>query len=110
MGAGPTGVEMASAIAILVRNTLRSESRRIDPESARIVLVDQSPRILGTLSADLSQAAKKRIESLGVEARLGLGVDYIDADGVMVAGERIFSKTVIWTAAGGALTRRQVAK
>ncbi|MBV8730248.1 MAG: FAD-dependent oxidoreductase, partial [Acidobacteriia bacterium] len=47
VGAGPTGVEMASAIAILVRNTLRSEFRRIDPASARVVLVDQSPRILG---------------------------------------------------------------
>ena len=98
VGAGPTGVEMASAIATLVHNTLKSEFRRIDPESARIVLIDQSPRILGAFSADLSQAAKKRLESLGVEVRLGEGVDHIDADGVMVAGERILSKTVIWTA------------
>jgi NADH dehydrogenase FAD-containing subunit len=98
VGAGPTGVEMASAIATLVRNTLKSEFRRINPESARIVLIDQSPRVLGTFSPDLSQAAKDRLGSLGVEVRLGQGVDHIDADGVIVANERILSKTVIWTA------------
>jgi NADH dehydrogenase len=98
VGAGPTGVEMASSIATLVRNTLKSEFRRINPESARIVLIDQSPRVLGTFSPDLSQAAKDRLGSLGVEVRLGQGVDHIDADGVIVANERILSKTVIWTA------------
>ena len=98
VGAGPTGVEMAGAIAILIRNTLKSEFRRINPESARIILIDQSPRVLGTFSPELSQVAKGRLESLGVEVRLGHGVDHIDADGVMVAGERILSKTVIWTA------------
>src|SRR6266567_1327867 len=50
VGAGPTGVEMASAIAILVRNTLRSEFRRIDPAVTRVVLIDRSPRVLGTFS------------------------------------------------------------
>jgi NADH dehydrogenase FAD-containing subunit len=65
VGAGPTGVEMASAIATLVRNTLKSEFRRIDPESARIVLIDQSPRVLGTFSAELSEAAKERLNMLG---------------------------------------------
>ena len=98
VGAGPTGVEMAGAIAVLVRNTLKSEFRRISPESARIVLVDVLPRVLGSFSEDLSRAAKKRLESLGVEVRLGNGVDQIDTDGVVVAGERILSKTVIWTA------------
>ena len=98
VGAGPTGVEMAGAIAVLVRNTLTSEFRRINPETARIVLVDMAPRVLGPFPEDLSQAAKERLESLGVEVRLGHGVDQIDADGVIVAGERIASKTVIWTA------------
>jgi NADH dehydrogenase len=98
VGAGPTGVEMAGAIAVLVRNTLRSQFRRIDPTSARIVLVDMAPRILGTFSERLSTKATKRLEKLGVEVRLGHGVDKIDADGVIVAGERIASKTVIWTA------------
>jgi NADH:ubiquinone reductase (H+-translocating) len=98
VGAGPTGVEMAGAIAVLVRNTLKSEFRRINPAATRIILLDMLPRVLGPFSEDLSQAAKARLESLGVEVRLGHGVDQIDSDGAVVAGERISSKTVIWTA------------
>ena len=98
VGAGPTGVEMASALAILVRTTLKSDFRRIDPASARIVLVDMAPRVLPPFSEDLSAAAKRRLEDLGVEVKLGHSVDRIDADGIVVAGERIASKTVIWTA------------
>lgn len=98
VGAGPTGVEMAAALAVLVRSTLQSEFRRIDPASARVVLVDMAPRVLPTFSEDLSTAAKERLQKLGVEVRLGHSVDLIDADGIIVAGERIFSKTVIWTA------------
>src|ERR1700723_2167341 len=98
VGAGPTGVEMAGAIAVLVRSTLKSEFRRIDPASARIVLVDMAPRVLPPFFPDLSMAANRRLERLGVEVRLGHSVDHIDADGIIVAGERIVSKTVIWTA------------
>ncbi len=98
VGGGPTGVEMAAAIAELVRMTLRREFRRIDPESARIIVIDRGKRVLGTFAEELSQAARKRLEHLGVEVRLGVGVDGIDADGVTVAGERILSKVVIWTA------------
>jgi len=98
VGAGPTGVEMASALAILVRTTLKSDFRRIDPASARILLVDMAPRVLPPFSENLSAAAKRRLEDLGVEVRLGHSVDRIDADGIVVAGERIASKTVIWTA------------
>jgi len=98
VGAGPTGVEMAAALAVLVRTTLRSEFRRVDPLSARIVLVDMANRVLGTFAEDLSNAARRRLEQLGVEVWLGHGVDRIDAEGVIVAGERIASKTVIWTA------------
>jgi NADH dehydrogenase FAD-containing subunit len=98
VGGGPTGVEMAGALAVLAKTTLKSNFRRIDPASARILLFDIAPRVLGTFSEHLSQAAKQRLETLGVEVRLGHGVDQIDADGVVVAGERIASKTVIWTA------------
>jgi NADH:ubiquinone reductase (H+-translocating) len=98
VGAGPTGVEMAAALAILVRSTLRSEFRRVDPTSARIVLVDMAPRVLGPFAESLSAAARKRLDQLGVEVRLGHSVEHIDADGVIVAGEHIASKTVIWTA------------
>src|SRR5439155_18061150 len=84
VGAGPTGVEMAGAIAVMVRTTLRSQYRRIDPTSARIVLVDMAPRILGTFSERLSTKAARRLEKLGVEVRLGHGVDQIDGDGVII--------------------------
>src|SRR5260221_3053564 len=97
VGAGPTGVEMAAALAVLVRSTLKSEFRRIDPTTARIVLVDMAPRVLPTFSKDLSEAANRRLQKLGVEVRLGHSVDNIDDDGITVAGERIVSKTVIWT-------------
>src|SRR5262245_6556747 len=98
VGAGPTGVEMAGAIASLIRNTLASEYRRIDPGLAKIVLVDRDTRILKSFSDDLSSAAHRRLTALGVEVRLGHAVDAVDADGVIVNGERIWSKTVIWTA------------
>ncbi len=58
VGAGPTGVEMAGAMAVLVGNTLRSDFRRIDPTSARIILVDMATRVIGTFSDNLSTAAK----------------------------------------------------
>jgi NADH:ubiquinone reductase (H+-translocating) len=98
VGAGPTGVEMASAIAVLIRITLKREFRRIDPASARIVLVDHGTRPLATFAPELSSAAKQHMERLGVEVRLGQSVDSVDEHGVVVAGERIASKTVIWTA------------
>src|ERR1700756_2702647 len=81
VGGGPTGVEMAGALAGLVKSTLKSEFRRINPASARIVLFDMAPRVLGTFSEHLSQAAKQRLENLGVEVRLGTGVGAIDGDG-----------------------------
>jgi NADH dehydrogenase FAD-containing subunit len=98
VGAGPTGVELASAIAIMIRSTLKQDFRRIDLGSARIVLIDMASRPLGTFAPKLSEAALKRLTKLGVEVLLGKGVDSIDADGVTVAGERIASKTVIWAA------------
>src|SRR6266404_4126335 len=98
VGAGPTGVEMAAALAVFVRTTLRSNFRRIDPTNARIVLIDAAPKVLGTFAPDLSAAAEEHLEKLGVEVRLGHAVDKIDDEGVVVAGERIVSKAVIWTA------------
>jgi len=98
VGAGPTGVELSAALAMLVRSMLKTEFRRIDPAIARVVLVDMAPRVLGTFAAELSEAAKHRLEKLGVEVRLGHSVDQIDADGVVVGGERIASNAVIWTA------------
>jgi NADH dehydrogenase FAD-containing subunit len=98
VGAGPTGVELASAIALLVRSMLRSEFRRIDPALTRIVLIDHSPRVLGTFAESLSADAKRHLEELGVEVMVGRSVERVDADGVIANGERILSNTVIWTA------------
>ena len=98
VGAGPTGVELAAALAIFVRTSLRSEFRRIDPTSARIVLIDASRKVLGTFAPSLSEAAEFHLQKLGVEVRLGHAVEKIDSEGVIVGGERIASKTVIWTA------------
>src|SRR4029079_13402776 len=60
--------------------------------------VDMANRVLGTFAEDISASARRRLERLGVEGRLGHGVDAVDEDGVIVAGERIASRTVIWTA------------
>ena len=98
VGAGPTGVEMASAIAVMIESTLKRDFRRVDPCLARIVLVDAGQRPLGTFAPELSQAALNRLRKLGVEVILEKTVDLIDGEGVIVAGERIASKTVIWTA------------
>jgi len=89
---------MAAALAVLVQTTLRSQFRRIDPLSARIVLVDMANRVLGTFAENISAAAKQRLERLGVEVLLGKAVEKIDEDGITAGGERIASKTVIWTA------------
>jgi NADH dehydrogenase FAD-containing subunit len=98
VGAGPTGVEMASAIAVMAQTTLRKNFRRIDPKSAHIVLVDMGKRPLGTFAEELSESARQRLSQLGVDVRLGRAVQSIDADGAVVGDERIPSKTVIWTA------------
>lgn len=98
VGAGPTGVEMAGALANLARKTMKSSFRRFDPASARIILIDQAKRILGPFAEELSTKAQKHLEQMGVEVRLGHAIEQIDENGVVVDGERIASKTVIWTA------------
>src|SRR5262249_30336271 len=98
VGAGPTGVEMAAALAVFVRTTLRSDFRRIDPTSARIVLIDANRKVLGTFAPGLSGAAEQHLQKLGVEIHLGHAVEKVDSEGVIVAGERIASKTVTCTA------------
>jgi NADH:ubiquinone reductase (H+-translocating) len=98
VGAGPTGVEMAGAIAELRRYSLRADFRRIDPRKARILLIEAAPRILLTFPEELSRRARARLEALGVEVLTGKPVSAIDSAGVIVGTERIGSRTVIWTA------------
>jgi NADH dehydrogenase len=98
VGAGPTGVEMAGAMATLVRRTLRSSFRRVDPQSTKVILIDQANRILGSFAEELSRKVQKHLVRLGVEVRLGHPIESIDGDGVEVGGERIISSPDIWTA------------
>ncbi|GAC1426618.1 MAG: NAD(P)/FAD-dependent oxidoreductase [Ktedonobacteraceae bacterium] len=98
VGAGPTGVEMAGAIGGLAHKTLVSDFRHINPKEARIVLVEALPRILPAFDEHLAEKARKALNHLGVEVRTSSPVQTIDSEGVMVAGQRIASKTVIWTA------------
>jgi NADH:ubiquinone reductase (H+-translocating) len=98
VGAGPTGCEMAGAIADMLRGPFRSEFRRVDPGSARIILVEGAPRILPSFAESLARRAHDRLTSRGVEIRTGVHVEKVDADGVIVAGQRIPSRLVLWTA------------
>jgi NADH dehydrogenase len=98
IGAGPTGVELAGAIAELAKRALAAEFRNIDPRLARIILIEAGPRVLAAFPEDLSAYAQSALEKLGVEVRLGAPVTECDPDGVVVAGERIPSRTIIWAA------------
>jgi NADH dehydrogenase len=98
IGGGATGVEMAGTIAEITHHTLRSEFRRIRPETARVILVEGGPRILPTFEAPLSAKALTQLQSLGVEVRLNAKVTNIDAGGVAIGDERLDAGTVIWAA------------
>jgi NADH:quinone reductase (non-electrogenic) len=102
IGAGPTGVEMAGQIAELSRYSLRSNFRRIDTATARIILVDASPRILPSFDERLARRAATKLERMGVVIRTGARVTDIDAAGVeleMTNGvERLPAVTKIWSA------------
>lgn len=98
VGAGPTGVELAGAMAELAHATLAGDFRAIDPASARILLVEAAPRILQAFPPALAEKARRALEQRGVEVHTGTPVEAIDADGVVMGGERIQARTVIWTA------------
>jgi NADH dehydrogenase len=100
VGAGPTGVELAGALAEIARHALARDFRRIDPTRARVVLVEGSPRVLQAYPAALSERARAQLVGLGVEVRTEAVVTAIDAQGVDVAGGagRIEARTVLWAA------------
>jgi NADH dehydrogenase len=98
VGGGPTGVELAGALAEIARQSLREDFRRIQPESARIVLIEGSPHLLAPFPDPLREAARRSLERLGVEVRTGSVVTEVNADGVAVGTERISAETVLWAA------------
>jgi NADH dehydrogenase len=98
VGGGPTGVELAGAIAELARHSLRGDFRHIDPASAKVLLVDAGKAILPTYSVALQKKALDQLTSLGVEVRMQSRVEDVDEDGVVVGGQRIAARTVLWAA------------
>jgi NADH:ubiquinone reductase (H+-translocating) len=98
VGGGPTGVEMAGAVAELTRHALARDFRRIDPRRARIVLIEAGARILAGFPASLSDYARTALTRLGVTVITNAAVEAIDERGVTVAGRRTEAGTVIWGA------------
>ncbi len=98
VGGGPTGVELAGAIADISRTAMRGDFRRIDPARSHIVLLEAAPRVLTTFSEELSERARRDLVELGVEVRTGAKVDAIDAEGVTIGSERLPARTVFWAA------------
>lgn len=98
VGGGPTGVEMAGAIAELARLAMQEDFRRIDPSQTRILLVEAGPRLLNAFHPDLSRQVAARLQKMGVEVMTGHPVADIDEQGVTIDGKHIPARTVIWTA------------
>ncbi len=98
IGGGPTGVELAGAIAELAHVNLPQEYRNIDTHRTRVVLIEAGPRILPSFAPDLSAYAKTALERLGVTIEVGRAVSECTADGVLYGGETLPAKTVLWAA------------
>jgi NADH dehydrogenase len=102
VGGGPTGVELAGALAEIARHTLRGEFRRLDPSQAHVILVEGADRVLPPFVPELSSSAKDALEKLGVSVRTGAMVRGVDASGVTLAmngrEELIAAHTVLWAA------------
>jgi NADH dehydrogenase FAD-containing subunit len=98
VGGGPTGVELAGAIAELARKALIADFRRIEAHQARVLLIEAGPRLLPAFPERLSAVAARALERLGVEVRLGVPVTACDTDSVMVGDERIPAGVTVWAA------------
>lgn len=98
VGGGPTGVEMAGALAEIAGRTLARNFRRFDPRTTRVILIEAGPRILAAFPADLSTKARAQLEGLGVEVRVGARVTDLGPDFVEVGGETIATRTILWAA------------
>jgi len=98
IGGGPTGVEMAGAIAEISRHTLAKDFRHINPSEARVILIEGEPRLLAAYPEDLSASARKQLEDLGVEVRTGTRATKLSEAGVQVNGEFIPCRVKIWAA------------
>jgi NADH dehydrogenase len=98
VGGGPTGVELAGALGELSRHTLAKDFKRVDPASTRVILVEGGPRILPTFDPELSAAAARSLENLGVTIWTDTRVTHIDEHGVRAGDEYVRAATVLWAA------------
>jgi NADH dehydrogenase len=98
IGGGPTGVELAGAIAEIARHTLKQDFRNFDPRQARIVLLERGERVLEAYPPDLSASAQRALERLGVEVQTGKGATDLKPDHVMVGDQKIPTYTTLWAA------------
>ncbi|HEY7924322.1 MAG TPA: NAD(P)/FAD-dependent oxidoreductase [Vicinamibacteria bacterium] len=98
IGGGPTGVEMAGALGEIARHTLARQFRRIDPASARIVLIEAGPRVLPAYPEELSERARLQLEALGVQVWTGSPVSGVSAAGVAIGADHLAARTVVWAA------------
>jgi NADH dehydrogenase len=98
VGGGPTGVELAGALAELYRHTLADDFRRIDPQLGRVILIEAGPRILSAFPPESSEAGLRQLEELGVEVRLDTKVINIREGIVEVTGESIEAANILWGA------------
>jgi NADH:ubiquinone reductase (H+-translocating) len=102
VGGGPTGVEMAGAIAELAHVSLADDFHHVNPRDARVILVDAAPRVLPAFKDKLSDSARKQLEQLHVEVRTGVMVKDVGPDGVHAGDELISARTVVWAAGNAA--------
>jgi NADH dehydrogenase len=98
VGGGPTGVELAGALAEIARTTLAGEFRRIDPRRARVLLVEAAPRVLPPYEPVMSERARAQLQRLGVEVRTGAPVTHVGPEGIRLGDETIPARTVLWAA------------
>jgi NADH:ubiquinone reductase (H+-translocating) len=102
IGGGPTGVEMAGAIAEISRHTLAKDFRHIDPSRARVILIEGDPRLLSAFPEDLSRSAQKQLTHLGVDVRTGVRATNLNEEGVQLGDEFIPCRVKIWAAGNNA--------
>jgi NADH dehydrogenase len=98
VGGGPTGVELAGALAEIARHALVADFRDIDPAQARVILVEGADRLLPTLPPELSRKAAAQLAALGVDVRTGARVTRIEAGAVWLGEDRIGARTALWAA------------
>jgi len=98
IGGGPTGVELAGALAEIAGHTLARDFRHFDPRKTRVVLIERSERILSAFDEKLSKKARAELESLGIEVRTGVAVTDVQQDYVELDDEKIPARTVLWAA------------